>query len=65
MYKVSDWAKEYVETVVAYEMMVGNKVEFDPKAYVTREMSIVVGMRVLDYKNNLKKQSQVHHYGPW
>ncbi len=50
--EVSSWAKSHVETVAAYGIMTGNDGIFSPKAPVTKEMAIVVVMRVYDYMKN-------------
>lgn len=47
---VSDWAKEDVETVVALGLIVGYDNIFDSKSYVSREVAMVVAIRVYDYK---------------
>lgn len=55
--KVSSWAKEDVETVVALELMLGNEGKFDPKSHATREMAMVVAMRGYEAKSDNVKES--------
>lgn len=52
--KVSNWAKEDVETVVALGLMIGDNGNFHPQGNATREMATVLSIRGYDYKNNDK-----------
>ncbi len=47
--KVSSWAKAEVETIVALGLMVGNENIFDPLALATKEMAVVLAIRIYDY----------------
>ncbi|WP_141504883.1 S-layer homology domain-containing protein [Paenibacillus luteus] len=46
----SAWAKSDIETIVASELMQGDQNQFQPKAFVTREMAAVVAMRAYDFE---------------
>ena len=48
--KVSPWAREDVETLVALGLMTGNEGRFDPKSNATREMAVVVAMRGYEFE---------------
>ncbi|GAB6084734.1 S-layer homology domain-containing protein [Alkaliphilus crotonatoxidans] len=50
MNRVSSWAKDAVETIVAQGLMVGHNDEFNPKDFATREMATVVAMRAHSFQ---------------
>ena len=54
---VSAWAKADVDTIYTLGLMVGDNNKFNPKAFATREMAVVVAMKAFDYKNGTKLEN--------
>src|SRR5690606_8259996 len=50
--KVSSWAKQAVEAIVANGLMLGDATGFNPQGTVTREMAAVVAVRAYAYKQD-------------
>jgi prenyltransferase beta subunit len=50
--QAASWAKADINTAASMKFMVGdNYNRFYPKGFATREMAVVVAMKVIDYKN--------------
>lgn len=50
--KVSSWAENDVETIVASGLMTGDNGNFHPKYFATREMAVVSAIRGYNYNDN-------------